>query len=75
VGEEGMGIVTIWMCNRVAEPITLIRILPVVVLTAKKLNKVTILESRVKEVIEAESGNRRAPDIEGGKRVVRAYLV
>ena len=65
------GMVAIRMFNRVVEPIILISLLSVVVLITKKSEKVTILE----RVMDAESGRRRAPDVEGRKRIERAYLV
>ena len=46
-------------------------VLSVVVLITKKSEKVTILEA----MMEAESGRRRAPDVEGGKRRERAYII
>ena len=65
------GLVAIRMFNSVVEPIILIILLSVVVLISKKSENVTILEM----VMEAGSWKRRAPDVEGGKRIERAYLI
>ena len=52
--------VSIRMLNSVVGPIILISLLSVVVLITKKSEKMPILE----RVMEAESGRRRAPDVE-----------
>ena len=57
------------MLNSVVGPIILISLLSVVVLITKKSEQMQILER------EAESGRRRAPDVEGVKSVERTYIV
>ena len=63
--------VAIRMFYSVVEPIISISLLSVVVLISKKSEKVTILET----VMEAGSRKRRAPDVEGGKRIERDYII
>ena len=59
------------MFYRVVEPIISISLLSVVILISKKSEKVTIFQ----RVMDAESGRRRAPDVEGGKRIERDYII
>ena len=63
--------VAIRILNSVVKPIILISLLSMVVLISKKSEKLTILE----RVMEAESRRRRAPDVEGGKRIERDYII